>query len=89
MTHETLGTVVNTRRQTNWQRPARVLAGLLLSLLGAAGLGVTILATFARGPFDRPLLLLGIGSALLFTGGGICLLLVGAALMLGVPGRGR
>lgn len=70
-------------RPQNRRRVLQVVAGVILSLVGAAGLAVTLLATFAMHPWSPPVLLFGIGSALLFTGGGVCLLMVGLAMILG------
>ena len=70
------------RPQNRWRVP-QVVAGVILSLVGAAGLAVSLLATFALQPLSQPVMLFGIGSALLFIGGGACLLMVGLAMISG------
>jgi len=70
-------------RRGGWVALAKGFAGLLLCALGAAGLAVTMMATFSRGPYDLPILTLSFREAALFTGGGTCLLIAGAVLLLG------
>lgn len=70
-------------RPQNRRRVLQVVAGVILSLVGAAGFAISLLATFALEPLSPPVMLFGIGSALLFIGGGACLLMVGLAMILG------
>lgn len=62
-------------------RPATMAAGVLLALLGLAGIAAPALLSYAPYHWDPELLRFGIGSVLLFTVYGVCLVMVGAAMV--------
>ncbi len=82
MAHTSQSLLPNPGRREHRRRLLKISAGFGLSLLGAAGWAITLLATFALHPWDSRALMFGIGSALLFTGGGACLLMVGVGFIL-------
>lgn len=83
MAHNAQSSVAGAGRRQNRRRVLQVIAGTILSLVGAAGFAVSLLATFALQPLSPPVMLFGIGSALLFVGGGACLLMIGLAMIFG------
>jgi len=83
MAQDSRGSAPSAGRTQNRRRVLQVAAGVVLALVGAAGFAVSLLATFALQPLSPPVMLFGIGSALLFIGGGACLLMVGLAMIFG------
>lgn len=70
-------------------RPVAMAIGFLLALLGLGGVIAPAVLSFAPYHGDLNLLRLGIGSALLFTVYGVCLVMVGAAMIAGAFRGGR
>lgn len=64
-------------------RPVAMAVGLLLALLGLAGVAAPALLSYAPYHWDPARLRLGVGSVLLFTVYGVCLVMVGAAMIVG------